>query len=73
MWAGRDWRGLALMIMKKATKQADSKPAAVKAAAMLDAKAQTELFGNAMKRFSKGEYAEAAIQPGWRRTAAGGL
>jgi len=59
MWAGRDWRGLALMIMKKATKQADSKPAAVKAAAMLDAKAQTELFGNAMKRFSKGEYAEA--------------
>lgn len=45
--------------MKKATKQVDSKPAAAKAAAVLDAKAQAELFGSAMKRFSKGEYAEA--------------
>ncbi len=47
------------MIMKKATKQVDSKPAAVKAAVVLDAKAQTELFANAMKRFSKAEYALA--------------
>ncbi|HNY41417.1 MAG TPA: hypothetical protein PKJ41_13535 [Bryobacteraceae bacterium] len=45
--------------MKKATKQLDSKQAAAKAAAALDAKAQTELFSQAMKRFSKGDYAGA--------------
>ena len=45
--------------MKKATKQVESKLAAEKAAAVLDGKAQTALFGDAMKRFTKGEYAEA--------------
>jgi tetratricopeptide (TPR) repeat protein len=45
--------------MKKATKQSDSKLAAAKAAAALDAKAQTDLFGQAMKYFSRSDYAGA--------------
>ena len=45
--------------MKKATKQADTKPAAAKMSAALDAKGQTELFASAMKHFTKGEYAQA--------------
>lgn len=45
--------------MKKATKQADTKSAAAKMPAALDAKGQTDLFASAMKHFTKGEYAEA--------------
>lgn len=45
--------------MKKATKQADSKPATPKTSAVLDGKAQTELFAQATKRFAKGDYAGA--------------
>lgn len=45
--------------MKKATKQADSKQALAKPAAAMDAKGQTELFAQAMKHFSKGDYASA--------------
>lgn len=45
--------------MKKATKQADTKPAAAKTSAPMDAKGQTELFASAMKHFTKGDYAQA--------------
>jgi len=45
--------------MKKATKQADTKPAAAKTPAPLDAKGQTDLFAGAMKHFTKSEYAQA--------------
>lgn len=55
--AGRT--GPALKSMKKATKQADTKPAAAKAPAALDAKGQTDLFANATRLFAKGEYAQA--------------
>jgi tetratricopeptide (TPR) repeat protein len=45
--------------MKKATKQADSKQTGTKPPAPMDAKEQTGLFAQAMKLFTKGDYAGA--------------